>query len=290
MVSRETSKVAKAPRKGPREWLGQYLTLVQRYARVKWRDTVGTAVLMGQAPILAVAMIIAFPEPDAAAMFMMALSSLWFGASDAVRELIAERTIWRRESRNGVGLAPYLASKLTILGCIVAVQCGILTSLNYLALDLSSFGFSFAALMGACTLIGMVGVSMGLWVSAMFPTSEAAIGSLPVLLIPQITFGGLLVTVKKMGALGTAISWTMITRYGFELVIKTGESLAIPGRRGADGRTEHIMAPLWDLGFRTAEADDLGLSTMLLSTILLCFCGLFLSLAAFFTLRTTKGN
>jgi ABC-type multidrug transport system ATPase subunit len=290
MVSTESSKTVNAPRNGPREWLGQYLTLVRRYARVKWRDTVGTAVLMGQAPILAVAMIIAFPEPDASAMFMMALSSLWFGASDAVRELIAERTIWRRESRNGLSLAPYLASKLTILGCIVTVQCGILVSLNYLALDLASFGFSLAGLMGACTLIGMVGVCLGLWMSAMFPTSEAAIGSLPVLLIPQITFGGLLVTVKNMGVAGKAMSTVMITRYGFELIIKTGDALAVPGRRGTGGRTEQVMATLWDLGFRSAEADDLGLTTMLLSTILFCFCGVFLSLASFFTLRTTKGS
>jgi hypothetical protein len=82
----------------------------------------------------------------------------------------------------------------------------------------------------------------------------------------------------------------MITRYGFELIIKTGDALAVPGRRGTGGRTEQVMATLWDLGFRSAEADDLGLTTMLLSTILFCFCGVFLSLASFFTLRTTKGS
>jgi ABC-type multidrug transport system ATPase subunit len=273
-----------------RDWLGQYMTLVRRYSRVKLRDTVGTTVLLGQAPILAVAMTIAFPQPDTACMFMLALSALWFGASDAVRELIAERTIWRREARNGVGLVPYLASKLTVLGALVLVQCFLMVGINYVALDMGSFGFDFLQLGAVCSLTGMVGVCLGLWMSAMFPTSEAAIASLPVLLIPQITFGGLIVTVKKMGAIGTVFSYGMITRYSFEMAIKTGEKLSKPGRRGGGTHTEHIMAPLWDLGFRSSEVDDMGFSMGLLAAILTAFCVLFLALAAWFTARTTRGN
>ena len=290
LVSPQTQKGGGRSTIGPLDWLSQYRTLVSRYFKVKRRDTAGTAVLMAQAPILAFAMTIAFPKPDAAAMFMLALSALWFGASDSVRELIAERTIWRREARNGVGLLPYLASKLTILGVLVTVQCAVLVSISYLMLDLSAFGFSFAELLAACTLTGMVGVCMGLAMSAMFPTSEAAIASLPVLLIPQIAFGGLLVTVKRMGDLGRLLSDLMITRYAFELIIKTGESLSIPARRGVASRTEHIMAPLWDLGFRTAEADDMGLSMMVLCGILSAFCLFFLALTAYFTHRSARGG
>ena len=82
-----------------RSALLQYLTLTRRYAKVKMRDYTGTGVLLSQAPILGVAIWIVFPQPDIATMFMLVLSVLWFGASDSVRELIAERTIWRRESR-----------------------------------------------------------------------------------------------------------------------------------------------------------------------------------------------
>ena len=273
-----------------RDWLGQYMTLVRRYSRVKLRDTVGTTVLLGQAPVLAIAMTIAFPQPDTACMFMLALSALWFGASDAVRELIAERTIWRREARNGVGLVPYLASKLTVLGALVLIQCFLMVGINFVALDMGAFGFDFLELGAVCSLTGMVGVCLGLWMSAMFPTSEAAIASLPVLLIPQITFGGLIVTVKKMGTLGTILSYAMITRYSFEMAIKTGEKLSKPGRRGGSTHTEHIMAPLWDLGFRSSEVSDMGFSMGVLTAILTAFCVFFLVLAAWFTARSTRGN
>jgi hypothetical protein len=268
----------------------QYWTLVQRYSRVKMRDTVGTTVLLAQAPILGIAMMLAFPKPDTAFIFMLALSSLWFGASDAVREIIAERTIWRRDARNGVGLTPYLASKVSVLGVLVWVQCMVLVGLNFHALNMSAYGFDFLQLANVCTLTGMVGVSLGLWMSAMFPTSEAAIGSLPVLLIPQITFGGLIVTVKKMGAVAKLLSCTMVTRYAFEMAIKTGEELSIPGHRGGTTYQEHILAPLWDLGFRSSEATDMGFSMSSLAAILTGFFLVFLAMAALFTARSTKGN
>ncbi|MEE2752144.1 MAG: ATP-binding cassette domain-containing protein, partial [Myxococcota bacterium] len=240
--------------------LQQWLTLCKRTTVVKLRDAAGTAVLLAQAPVLGLAMVLAFPKPDVACMFMLALSSLWFGASDSVRELIAERSIWRRESRIGLGLFPYLASKVFVLGVLVTIQCSVLVAFNYVALDMAAYGFSFFELAGACTLTGLVGVTLGLLMSSVFPTSEAAIASLPLLLIPQIAFGGLIVTVKKMGVTAKLISYAMITRYAFELSIKTGEELSIPGARGSDTYQAHIKGPLWDLGFRTSGAEDMGLS------------------------------
>jgi energy-coupling factor transporter ATP-binding protein EcfA2 len=94
-----------------------------RYATVKLRDRVGMAVLLGQAPLLAAASCVVFPQPDVGLMFVLVLSALWFGASGSVRELIAERSIWRRERRIGVGVAPYVASKVLVLGTVVTLQC-----------------------------------------------------------------------------------------------------------------------------------------------------------------------
>ena len=43
------------------------------------------AVLLAQAPILGLLMWAVFPAPDPAAMFVLVLSCLWFGASASVR-------------------------------------------------------------------------------------------------------------------------------------------------------------------------------------------------------------
>ena len=126
--------------------------------------------------------------------------------------------------------------------------------------------------------------------SAVFPTSEAAIASLPLLLIPQIAFGGLIVTVKKMGAAAKLFSYVMITRYAFELTIKTGDELSVPGARGADTYQAHIKGPLWDLGFRTSGAEDMGFSMPALCLLLAGFATLFLLITAWFTARSARGN
>jgi ABC-type multidrug transport system ATPase subunit len=279
----------KQQRYAPRSaWL-QYRTLTLRYWKAKLRDRTGTAVLLAQAPILAVAMKIVFPDPDAATMFMLALSALWFGASGSVRELIADRAIWRREARVGLGTIPYMASKITVLGALVVAQCTMLAGLNWLLLGMYGFGFSLPALVGVTALTGLVGMSLGLLMSAMFSSSEAAVGTLPLLLIPQITFGGLIVKVKEMSVAAKAISYLMITRYAFDGVIKTGEKLSRPGSYGNKREDLAINGVLYDLGFRTSSADDMGLPLWMLCGVLLAFLTVFLVTATLFT-RNSEGN
>lgn len=279
------------PRRGG--FFAQYRTLTSRYARVKARDRSGTMVLLAQAPILGVAMWVVFPAADTNSLFMLALSTLWFGASASVRELIAERPIWRRESRVGLRTSAYLASKVTVLGILVALQCGVLAGLNHFLLGMDALGFSLATLTGVAMLTGWVGMALGLCMSAMFASSEAAVGTLPLLLIPQITFGGLIVKVKEMGLVAKAISSLMIVRYSFDGLIKTGERLTVPARRGLDRDMEgrDIAGSLWELGFRgSTDPDDLGLGLLTLVGILLTFFVVFLGISAVFTSRSRDGN
>ena len=268
----------------------QFLTLTRRYARVKVRDYTGTGVLLSQAPILGLAMWIVFPHPDVATMFMLVLSVLWFGASASVRELIAERTIWRREARVGLKLLPYMASKVAVLGVLVFIQCMLLTSIVFFSLDMASYGYSFVFLSSVSVGTGLVGLSMGLLVSSIFSSSEAAVGTLPLLLIPQIAFGGLIVKVKEMTDMAKYVAYGMITRYAFELSIKTGEELSKPAHKGVGESKEHIKRFLWELGFRSSDADDMGLSITALVSILAGFFFVFLIGATWFTHRSREGN
>ncbi|MFT4623539.1 MAG: ABC-type multidrug transport system ATPase subunit [Myxococcota bacterium] len=274
-----------------RSWIRQYLTLTRRYARVKRRDTAGMGVLLLQAPVLAVFMWLVFPAPDPAQLFMLGLSSLWFGASGSVRELIAERTIWRRESRVGVGTLPYLASKVTVLGMLVALQCLVLSGANFVLLQMWNYGFSFFWLYTVTTLTGLVGMALGLLMSALLSSSEAAVGTLPLLLIPQITFGGLIVKVKEMGTAAWLFSWLMVVRYSFEGLIKTGTELTDPARGGNDRVARSISGHLYNLGFKTtASADDMGLPFLLILAILATWLGGLLFWTFVFTWRSRRGN
>ena len=274
-----------------RSWIRQYVTLTRRYGRVKRRDSAGLGVLLLQAPILGLFMWMVFPAPDPAQLFMLGLSALWFGASGSVRELISERTIWRRESRVGVGTLPYLASKVTVLGFLVSLQCLVLAGMNFVLLDMGEYGFSFPWLYGVTTLTGLVGMALGLLMSAVLSSSEAAVGTLPLLLIPQITFGGLIVKVKEMGAAAWVFSWLMIVRYSFEALIKTGEQLTDPARNGNERVARSISGHLYNLGFKTsAAADDMGVPFWLLITALSSVLVGLLFWTLVFTWRSRRGN
>ncbi len=288
--------IQKVARAGPVQrsaWL-QYATLTRRYAKAKMRDRMGLFVLLAQAPILALAMRVVFPEPDHAMMFMLVLSALWFGASGSVRELIADRAVFRREHRVGLGVVPYIASKVTVLGAIAIVQCLVLSLMTGAMLGLfsSEYGYSPVQLGLVTSLTGLVGMSLGLFVSSLFNSSEAAVGTLPLLLIPQITFGGLVVTVKEMPLLAKKVSWLMITRYAYEAAIKTGDALTRPGEYGKERTTLPLSGVLWQLGFKEkgTSADDLGLSLTFLCLALVAFLVTFLVGATTMTARTESSG
>ncbi len=249
-----------------------------RYARVKVRDRTGMAVLAAQPPLLAVVMWIVFPKPTTALMFMLALSCLWFGMSAAVRELIADRAIWLRERRVGVGVLPYLLSKVIVLGTLTALQCMTFTALLVAVVGMSDYGYDLLQLAGICTLTGMVGMALGLLVSASWTSSEAAVGTLPLLLIPQITFSSIMVSVRSMGEVAQICSWLTVQRYAFDAVIKCGDELAY--FKYGQWQRQRVRGFLYELGLKgSAQADDLGLTLLQLSGAMVGFIAVFLSLA-----------
>ena len=245
-------------RSGGRSAGSQLRTLVRRYTKVKLRDRTGLAVLGVQPPILALVMWLVFPQPTYPLAFMLALSALWFGMSASVRELIADRIIWRRERRVGVGVAAYMGSKVLVLGAIVALQCIALTTMVHVARDLGDWGFSLPLLCVVSVLTGWSGMTLGLAVGGVWDSSEAAVGTLPILIIPQIMFSGIMVPLGNMNRAAEAITKLTVDRFAFDAVIKTGEKLSY--LKYGEWKRQAISGPLYDLGFKPAGAQDFGLS------------------------------
>jgi hypothetical protein len=125
--------------------------------------------------------------------FVLALVALWFGTSVASREIIRERAVYTRERMVNLGLLPYVGSKLFVLGLIVAFQClllfGSLKLMHYAGL-MSLPGWAIPQLAIVLITAG-VGIALGLFVSAVVKTSEMATSLVPLILIPQILFCGL---------------------------------------------------------------------------------------------------
>lgn len=173
----------------------QWATLTRRYMAVLTRDKFNLLILFGQAPIIAFLtyLVVGDKAPRDFGYFVLALVSIWFGTSVASREIIRERAVYTRERMVNLRLFPYVASKLFVLSIIVTIQCFMLFAslkiMHYVGL-MSLPGWSIPQLFIVLVTAG-VGIALGLFISAMVKTSEMATSLVPLILIPQILFSGL---------------------------------------------------------------------------------------------------
>lgn len=216
----ETEETAPArERRSLADALRQLATLARRYSEVLGRDKFNLLILFGQAPIIAL-LIYLVVGADAARdfpFFMLALSAIWFGASVAAREIIRERAIYKRERMVNLQLLPYVGSKLLVLSAVVGLQClllfGPLKLLDLAGLMKLPGPFGGLPQFGLMVLTGMVGVALGLFISAAVKTSEMATSLVPLILIPQILFSGI-VGVPRGGA--RIVGQAMPTTWAFD--------------------------------------------------------------------------
>jgi ABC-type multidrug transport system permease subunit len=251
-------------------------------------------VLTVQPVVLALVMAAVFPAPTPGFFFMLSLSCLWFGMSGSVRELIADRAIWQREARIGVGVVPYVASKALVLGGATLVQCVGLAAALYPVLGLAEYGFDLGLLAAISALVGLCGMSIGLFVSACWTSSEAAVGTLPLLLIPQIAFSSVMVSIRDMGPIAKGLTWLTIQRYAFDATLKTGEEMAHHRRPGMDFEPMGLLGILSRLGLKPTESGrslEVGLSLPELSMVLAGVTAVLLVLTVTLVgLRTRRAN
>lgn len=175
----------------------QFMTLSRRYWEVLFRDKLNLFILMIQAPLIAVMtyFVMGEDQPRDFAYFVLSLVAVWFGTSVSAREIIRERPVYNRERMVNLGLLPYVMSKLFVLGFIVGVQC-LFLFVPLKLIDLTGLMPMPGDLLGipqfwAMLLTAGVGIALGLLISALVKTSEMATSLVPLILIPQILFSGL---------------------------------------------------------------------------------------------------
>jgi hypothetical protein len=191
---------------------------------VKAQDRAQTGILLGQAPFFAILVcIIAHPisandftglmEKLPIVHFLMVVAAIWFGCNNAARDIVGEWTIYKRERMVTLKLLPYVFSKFAVLLALCIFQCGSMLAIVYLFLGLQgNFLSGFLVLLMA----SMIGAGLGLCVSAVARTNEAAIAMLPVILLPIIALGGGMRPVYQMPKVGQFISGAIPSRWAFE--------------------------------------------------------------------------
>jgi ABC-type multidrug transport system ATPase subunit/pSer/pThr/pTyr-binding forkhead associated (FHA) protein len=231
---------------------GQLGLLLSRYFKVKIRDTAGTAIMLLQAPIIAILLAIVFggqqravpawclgalnelgrkagtaaasgdiinkmePTTDnTAAIFFLIVAAVWFGTSNAAREIVSERSIYLRERMVNLGLLNYVLSKYILLAGFCVVQCTVLLGIVFFALGFNGGPVGFFLMLASLTATALVAVALGLLLSTVVASSEAAMALTPIALIPQVVLGGLMVPITTVPHL-KPLMYFIPARWGFE--------------------------------------------------------------------------
>lgn len=148
-------------------------------------------------------------------VFIMIVSAIYFGATNSVREIVKEVVIYKRERLVNLRIAPYITSKLTILGLLCLIQTFLFLGIIKLFLGLPSFLLSALVFY----LISISSVLMGLTISAVASNPNIATSVLPILLLPQMLLSGLLIPIGDVKPEPLQIVFNLIiARWGFELL------------------------------------------------------------------------
>lgn len=217
-----------AARRPPRFSVRQWWTLCRRYLAIKLKDRIGMAILLVQAPIIALLVDLVFLARAEGvmnrlqftpyALFLLVIAAIWFGCSNAAREIVSEQAIYRRERMVNLSISSYVLSKFTVLGALCLMQCVVLLAMAYVVLDFHGNPLFHLAILWSSA---MCGVGMGLFLSALVRTNEAAMALVPLLLIPQIILGGAIMPITEMNSVTWGLSQATVSRWAFEGVLQT---------------------------------------------------------------------
>jgi len=195
-------------------FIRQAAALTSRYTKVYTRDHKNIALLLIQTPLITLLLGLVYEKASIALFetglyFCLTVTGIWVGGLDAVREVARERQLIDRESKCGLNQFSYIIARIVTAGALSAVQA--LLFAVFVVIMFGHITFTMELLLLLFTAI-FCGNLLGLAVSACSGGVGRAISTLPIILIPQIFFSGILVPFEHMAKWGEKLSHLTISR------------------------------------------------------------------------------
>lgn len=130
--------------------------------------------------------------------FIAVIIFIFIGLANSIDDILGEKRIIQRELKMGVNAMCQLSSKHLVLFLMTCVQALLFYLVSSLVLDHRGF---FWPKIIFYILSGMTGYSLGLMFSGMIKDRSAVINILPLVIIPQIMFSGVVIEFAKMNPL-----------------------------------------------------------------------------------------
>ena len=207
-------------------------------------------------------------------LLIFSCACLWVGLFTSVQEIVKESAIYIRERLINLQISAYIGSKLLILAGLAVVQALAITQAVSLAFKPPTMTLMSWQLGISINIFLTITASfcLGLLVSAAAANSSQANSTLPLILLPQIIFSGVLF---KLKGIGVTISYFTITRWSlgaFGTIANVNSLLPDTFKR----------TPLKNLPFPAGIAYDRTWSNLMLCwSILVVHVIVYLSIAAY---------
>ncbi|MCF8571776.1 FHA domain-containing protein [Gordonia sp. HY002] len=193
---------------------------------------------------------------------VLVIGAAFMGTALAVRDLVAERSIFERERAVGLRPVAYLAAKVVVFCVVATIQTAVMVGLTYAlramptADAVTEPGTAFPMAPPAVTLfvavatVAWVGVLVGLAISAAVRSSEQTMPPLVIVIMVQLVLSGGVIAISS--AVVQPFTWLLPTYWAFANAaqavnvpyIAPDVSQVNPVDRAA--RDDPIMYPFWE--------------------------------------------
>ncbi|MDJ1491575.1 ATP-binding cassette domain-containing protein [Cytophagaceae bacterium DM2B3-1] len=152
-------------------------------------------------------------------ILMSVLVALFMGLTVSAEEIIRDRKIQKRESFLNLSRTSYLTSKVLILFTLSAIQTLTFVVVGHWILDIQGMTFSYWLILFTLSCFANV---LGLNMSASFDSAVTVYITIPLLLIPQMIFSGIIFSFDKLNEAVSSkdkvpvLADVIAARWGFE--------------------------------------------------------------------------
>jgi len=175
------------------EILRQCFWLTLRYMKIKSNSKEYILLMLIQSIALGILAGIIFSKLTVAVLFIMVISVVWMGISMSSREIVDELQILKREKLFNLSPFAYVLSKYLVLGLFLIIQVIIFVYIvHQFFKDDEIHLFNLKGIVYILFLVGMVSISIGLFISSLFNSSDKVMVVLPLTILPQLIFSGII--------------------------------------------------------------------------------------------------
>ena len=203
----------------------QYNTLTRRYIKTILNNKFQLFLLTIQTPLIVIglsaimsAKVFEYYEKTKAIVFSVSLAALYIGLGDSIQEICKERVILKKEFMANLRLSAYVASKITVMLILSFLQSLLFVYtfklLNKTPVDGVMYSWTIEMII-TMTITVFSSATIGLLVSSISRDESAAMTYLPLLLVPQSLFCGMLF---ELEGITIKISNFILCRWSLEML------------------------------------------------------------------------